>query len=102
MQRLRDQVLADLRSIRIRRIDQIHAEIRQPLQNALRLLAIFRLAPDAVAVIRIAPNPSRCTVRSPPMEKVPLAFAFGVAFGVLIPRWTRFRREKLPRLMPSS
>ena len=32
------------------------------------------------------------------MEKVPLDFAFGVAFGVLIPRWIRFRRERLLRI----
>jgi hypothetical protein len=49
-------------------------------------------------VMRIAPNPRRWTVRSPPMEKVPLDFAFGVAFGVLIPRWIRFRRERLLRI----
>jgi hypothetical protein len=34
------------------------------------------------------------------MEKVPLDFALGVALGVLIPGWIRFRREKLPHLIP--
>ena len=52
-------------------------------------------------VMRIAPKPSRCTVRSPPMEKVPLALAFGVVFVVLMLLWIRFRREKLPPLHAS-
>ena len=49
MQRFRNQILADLRPIGVRRVDQIHAQVRQPFQDALRLLAILRLAPDAIA-----------------------------------------------------
>lgn len=32
------------------------------------------------------------------MEKVPLAFAFIVAFGVLMPSWILLTGEKLPPL----
>src|SRR6185437_2637406 len=47
MQRFMNEPLGDIRSVRIRRIDEVDAELRQTLQRADRFLPILRLAPDA-------------------------------------------------------
>ncbi len=47
MQRLADQPLADVGAVRIRRVDEVHAELQRPLQHASRVLRVLGLAPDA-------------------------------------------------------
>ena len=49
MQRLADQVFADERSVRVRRVDEVDPELRQPPQDTQRLVSIVRLTPDALA-----------------------------------------------------
>jgi hypothetical protein len=49
MQGLGDEIFAYFRTIRIRGIDEIHAQIGQALQDAFRFVAIFGFAPDTVA-----------------------------------------------------
>jgi hypothetical protein len=81
MQRLGDQFLADIGTVALRRVDEIDAELRQPLQDPDRLAAIGRRAPDPLARERMAPKPSRCTVRSPPMANGPEECAVGWGMG---------------------
>ena len=49
MQRFRDQLFADVRSVRLSGVDEIHAELDRPAKNGEAFLAIFRRTPDAVA-----------------------------------------------------
>ena len=49
MQRLADQILADVRAVRVRGVDQVDAELDRAPQDGERLLAVGRLAPDAGA-----------------------------------------------------
>ena len=46
---LADQVLAHVWTVGIRGVDEIHAELDRPAQDADALLAVGRLAPDAPA-----------------------------------------------------
>ena len=48
-QRLADQPLAHRRSIRVRRIDEVDAQLDRPAQHLLCALGVLRLAPDALA-----------------------------------------------------
>ena len=49
MERLGDQVLAHLRAVRVRRVDQVDAELDDAPEEALGLLRVVGRAPDAVA-----------------------------------------------------
>src|ERR1044072_4838204 len=49
MQRLRDQLFADFRTVRLGRVDEIHAELDRALEDANRFIAILRRTPDAFA-----------------------------------------------------
>src|ERR1700712_2820766 len=54
-------------------------------------------------VMRMAPNPSRLTVRSPPMTKVPDFCAMdGVVTGTNLLRWCQAERVKLTDLATLS
>ncbi len=49
MQRLRDQLLADVRTIRLRGIDQVHAELDGATKDGETFLPVLRRPPDTVA-----------------------------------------------------
>ncbi len=49
VERLRDQLFADMRPVRVGRVDQVHAQLDRPPQHAQRVLAVGRVAPDPVA-----------------------------------------------------
>ena len=48
MERLGDQVLADLGTVGVRGVDQVDAELDDAPEEALGLLRILRRAPDAL------------------------------------------------------
>ena len=49
VQRLRDQVLAHLGAVGVRGVDQVDVELDRSPEDAQRLVAVARLAPDALA-----------------------------------------------------
>ena len=49
VQCLADQILADVRPVRIRRIDEVDVELGEPAQDPQRLVAVGGLAPHPLA-----------------------------------------------------
>ena len=49
MQRLGDQLLADVRTVRVGGVDEVDAELDGPAEHRLGLVAVAGLAPDARA-----------------------------------------------------
>jgi hypothetical protein len=79
VQRLGDQRLADLRTVGVRGVDEVDVESDRLAQRGLSPLPVRRLPQMPWPVIRMAPKPSRLTVRSPPMPIVPAVVAVGCA-----------------------
>src|SRR4051812_42399622 len=46
VERLRYQAFGDLRPVRVGRVDEVHAELDGPLEDAAALVGVVRLAPD--------------------------------------------------------
>jgi hypothetical protein len=49
MEGLGDQALADLRAVRVGRVDQVHPQLDDAAQQPLGLVGVVRRSPDAVA-----------------------------------------------------
>ena len=66
MERLRDEQLTRFRPVSIGRVDQVHPKFNCAAQNLERIVSVGRPSQIPSPVMRIAPNPSRLTGRSPP------------------------------------
>ena len=49
MQRLADEVLGDVRAVGVGGVDEVDAELGQPLEDGDRRVVVFGRAPDALA-----------------------------------------------------
>ena len=85
VQRLGDQDLAHVRAVGVGRVDEVDSEIDGPAQHGDGFVVVGRFAPDPLPVMRMAPNPSRLTVRSPPRSSVPAPPAFPVSLVLIGP-----------------
>ena len=78
MQRLRDQLLADVRAVGVGGVDEVDAELDRAPQHGERSSRSGGSPQIPSPVMRIAPNPSRFTVMSA-MSNVPAAVASAMA-----------------------
>jgi hypothetical protein len=70
-----DELLGDVGPVGLGRVDEVDAQLGQPLEHRDRLVVVGGRPQMPSPVMRMAPKPRRVTSRSPPMLNVPEAAA---------------------------